>query len=143
MPVIREKTGAGKTGKQMKAAASERLEDTWKLFEAKRFVGALYMGGYGIECLMKWALTDANGKASAPKAYAGKQWPDLDWMLKDASFRDSLIGEGEAFAWWSAIIQWEVAWRDETTLPPDFGKNQSVQVRKWLETVDCLVRWLT
>lgn len=43
-----------------------RRDDGAVLFEARRYRGALYLGGYAIECLLKWAATRRHGLTYLP-----------------------------------------------------------------------------
>ena len=40
-----------------RAVARVRLEDAAVLLEQKRYAGAIYLAGYAVECLLKWAIT--------------------------------------------------------------------------------------
>jgi hypothetical protein len=47
----------GTRGTVFKTAARARLEDAGILLRENRYAGAVYLAGYAVECLLKWAVT--------------------------------------------------------------------------------------
>jgi hypothetical protein len=67
----------GTRGTRFQAVARIRLQDANVLLEHRRFLGALYLAGYAIECALKWAVTQRQGPAYLPRELEVHKWDDL------------------------------------------------------------------
>ena len=57
--------------------AEVRLADAKALLDARRYAGAVYLGGYAIECLLKWAVTDRKQCVYLPANLEIHNWDTL------------------------------------------------------------------
>jgi len=83
-----------------KEVAHLRLEDAAVLLEQKRYAGAVYLAGYAVECLLKWAVTNARQCVYLP---ADLEIHDLDRLLVEAGLRSTLMRKHEMHAVFSAL----------------------------------------
>ncbi len=141
--ILPPRHSAGKTGEQMAAASQKRLAEAYTLRTHKHWVGALYLGGYAIEMMLKWALNDAVGEVKIPRRYTTAQWHNLNWMMAHSPFLHVLQREPQAYTWWSTISEWDSNWRYESKLPSRFSSRPEKEVPEWLNCVKYLTVWLT
>jgi len=88
----------GTRGTVYRAVASARLEDAAVLLEQKRYAGAIYLAGYSVECLLKWAITRRREQVYLPARF---ETHDLDTLLLEAGLAQGLNQEnvlGDSFA---------------------------------------------
>jgi hypothetical protein len=88
----------------LEAAARERLKDAQALQKAERYIGAQYMGGYVIECLLKCIICSKYGEVRLEKAEVSMsrqrgrtvslRTHELDVLLSYANLRNSIQVEG-------------------------------------------------
>ena len=81
----------GTRGTIFKEVARLRLEDAELLLERQRYPGAIYLAGYALECLLKWAITERLECLYLP---AELETHELDILLLQAGLGDSLRREG-------------------------------------------------
>ncbi len=67
-----------------KQVAHARLEDAAVLLDHQRHAGALYLAGYAVECLLKWAVTQKREWVYLP---AELEVHDLNELLGQAGLR--------------------------------------------------------
>jgi len=77
----------GSRGTLFEAAARARLEDAEILLEQNRFSGAIYLAGYAIECLLKWAVTQRREVIYLPAELEVHDW---EILLTEAGLRPKL-----------------------------------------------------
>jgi len=73
-----------------RAAARARLEDAGVLLREKRYAGAIYLAGYAVECLLKWAITRRQQRTHLP---AELEIHNLDTLLLEAGLAEALHRE--------------------------------------------------
>ena len=77
----------GTRGTVFKQVAHVRLEDAAVLLHQKRYAGAIYLAGYAVECLLKWAVTEKHEYVYLP---AELEIHDLNKLLAEAGLKASL-----------------------------------------------------
>jgi HEPN domain-containing protein len=80
----------GTRGTVFKAAARARLEDAGVLLREKRYAGAIYLAGYAVECLLKWAITRRQQRLHLPAEF---EIHSLDRLLLEAGLAEALHRE--------------------------------------------------
>ena len=64
-------------------SAKQRLEDALILDQHSRGTGAVYLAGYGVECILKALILDsltARGRAQMLKDFRGQRAHNFDWL---------------------------------------------------------------
>lgn len=64
-------------------AADQRLEDAAFLLEAQRTTAAVYLAGYGVECVLKALILERAGKTRAKEVldqFRGSGAHNYDWL---------------------------------------------------------------
>lgn len=72
-----KKTKGVTRGTIFREVARQRLDDTKTLFEKKRYNGAVYLSGYAIECLLKYAYCKRKNILHLPESLETHRWDDL------------------------------------------------------------------
>ena len=114
-------------------SAYERLRDARVLArkENKRYTGAVYLGGYVIECLLKAAICVEQRTERLPTAY---QTHELDALLEATGYRPTMTPE--LAAKFRVIIGWNVRLRYQ-------GQGyQANDARTFLANVEVIRQWL-
>ncbi len=132
----------GKTGEQFRAAALKRFAEANTLWRNRHWLGALYLGGYVVETMLKWALNDAIGQTHVPRHYGGREWHNLRWILENSNFHSALQKNAAALKCWSTVKDWDSNWRYESEVPVDFRSRAERRVADWLKCVEFLMHWL-
>ena len=83
----RQTAPGGTRGTVFKEVGRIRREDAAVLFEARRYRGAIYLAGYAIECLLKWAVTERCEITYLPAELETHDW---DTLLPEAGLTHSL-----------------------------------------------------
>lgn len=74
--------------------ALERLDDAQALLSAKRYSGAYYLAGYGLECALKACIARRTKRHAFPPRDASKYYVhDLEKLLDAAELRKELDQE--------------------------------------------------
>ena len=73
-----------------KEAARARLEDAGVLLRERRYAGAIYLVGYAVECLLKWAITRRQQRIYLPTEF---EVHGLDTLLLEAGLAEALRRE--------------------------------------------------
>jgi hypothetical protein len=68
-----------------------RLQDASVLLQYERYPGAIYLAGYALECLLKWAITQRRECVYLP---AELETHELDILLLHAGLGECLGREG-------------------------------------------------
>jgi HEPN domain-containing protein len=90
----------GTRGTVFKQVAQLRLEDASVLLERRRYPGAIYLAGYALECLLKWAITQRQQFVYLPAEF---ETHDLDTLLLEAGLGESLRHEGALRSMFAAL----------------------------------------
>lgn len=97
----------GTRGTRFQAVARIRLQDASVLLDHRRFLGALYLAGYAIECVLKWAVTQRHGPAHLSSDFEVHNW---DVLVQKAGLDRSLKANGPLSAMYSESAE---LWRPE------------------------------
>jgi hypothetical protein len=81
----------GTRGSLFKQVARMRLQDATVLLQCDRYSGAIYLAGYALECLLKWAITQRRECVYLP---AELETHELDILLLQAGLGERLRREG-------------------------------------------------
>src|SRR5438270_7276828 len=93
MPIFPRRIGPGGTrGTIFNEVARLRLGDAAVLLDKKRFAGAIYLAGYAVECLLKWAITRRRECVYLPGKF---EIHDLGALLTEAGLQPILREETE------------------------------------------------
>lgn len=142
MPPKHKVPSKEKSGNQYRSAAEARFTDAQVLLREGRYLAALYLGGYTVEMMLKWALADAAGDATKTVEYSGSHGHDFTMLLAASQFKNSLLSDRLILQSWNVLQDWTTAWRYETVLPSDFRKQPEKKVKCWLDHVEILTDWL-
>ncbi len=66
-------------------SAKQRFEDARFLLEADRTTGAIYLAGYGVECMLKaliLSLVSAGARVETLATFRGAQAHNFDWLKR-------------------------------------------------------------
>ena len=100
MPKPRNISPGATRGTVFSAVAEVRLNDAKALLEMRRYAGAIYLGGYAIECLLKWAVTCRQGIVYLPATLEIHNW---DKLLQEAGLGPFLQAAPEVQAIFSEL----------------------------------------
>jgi hypothetical protein len=100
MPTPRNISPGGTRGTVFSTVAAVRLKDSKCLLDAGRYAGAVYLGGYAIECLLKWVLTERKQCVYLPATLETHNW---DTLVKEAGLSASLAAAPEIQAIFSEL----------------------------------------
>jgi len=106
------------------------------LLAGERWEGAVYVGGYVVECLLKWRILKRIGQRELPRAF----WHhDLARLVDAAWLRPTLQVEPKAQEWMALITDtWDVTMRYGRPRP----RVDRHAATKLLVAVKGLKRWL-
>jgi hypothetical protein len=114
-------------------AANARLQDAKALLKVKRYGGAVYLGGYVIECMLKVAICDYIGVNQLPGQYA---MHDLGSLLRTSGLQEELKASAKLLSAFNLVLNWSVNLRYKGTfISADAARKfmQAVtEVREWL-----------
>src|SRR5437763_1950210 len=92
----------GTRGTVFRQVALVRLQDASVLLEQNRFSGAIYLAGYSLECLLKWAVTEKRDCLYLP---ADLETHDLSTLLIEAGLRPALMRKRELRTVFSGLAE--------------------------------------
>ena len=124
----------GTRGTVFKHVAHVRLEDAAVLLEQKRYAGAIYLAGYSVECLLKWAVTRRRAQIYLAASF---EIHDLGALVKEAGLEAILREETELRdVFWALVDTWSPELR-YLAKAPDAGRARSlygqiVRVYDWI-----------
>lgn len=124
----------GTRGSVFKEVARIRREDAAVLFEARRYRGAIYLAGYAVECLLKWAITDRCEITYLPAELETHDW---DTLLPEAGLASSLRTNRPLRAVYSELAElWgpELRYLSKEPAPREAERlyQQMEQVYRWV-----------
>lgn len=82
-----------------------RLQDAKVLLKFKRYGGAVYVGGYVIECLLKVAICEYLGVGRLPRQYAVH---DLEFLLWVSGLQAELSASAKLLSAFTLISRWSI-----------------------------------
>jgi HEPN domain-containing protein len=134
---------------EQKKAGKHRLDDARALLKAARWRGAMYMAGYGIECLLKTKLMrlfecrhlreleEELLRRRALPARATVFTHQLEMLLRLAMVMDRLRQNNVLWRDFNVVNRWVPAWRYTADLSNREDAEDFVQavdkVSKWIE----------
>jgi hypothetical protein len=130
-------------------AAIQRLRDSRALLDKKRYIGAIYLGGYAIECYLKalicsrydfepledWEWQVARKTGQKPEV-TGAKGHLLEVLLGHAGLMKSLRQDAQAYQYFKIVNQWHVGLRY------DSGQGKAESTSRFLNAVEALYTWL-
>lgn len=130
-------------------AAIQRLQDSRVLFTGDRHIGAMYLGGYVIECYLKslicsrynfehledWEQQVAR-KMGQPPRLTGIKGHLLEVLLEHAGLMEVLRHDARAYEHFKIVNQWYVSLRYYS------GQGNADSARRFLQAVEFLYAWL-
>lgn len=145
------------TPNQLRAVAEHRGGDAWCLFESgqnARMVGAIYIGGFVIECLLKALLLERHPNLQRPVDPARLASADRDvhallynheldemlLFLPEVEKKLRSIGPGRRGSPWEGFRGICAEWSVYARYSPKQAKPEDA--RRFLETVDEVKQWL-
>ena len=124
----------GTRGTVFEQVARVRLGDAAVLLERKRYAGAIYLAGYSVECLLKWAITRRRECLYLPASF---EIHDLGALLSEAGLDPLLLEEAELRdVFWALADNWgpELRYLAKAPEPGSAAKlyEQIVRVYDWV-----------
>ena len=125
----------GTRGTVFREVARVRLDDSAVLLSNKRYRGALYLAGYAIECVLKWAVTQRTGQRYLPAELEIHKW---DVLLSEAGLVKSLKTNVPLHSMYSELAElWGPGLRYRT-MEPGRGEaerlcHQMKEVYSWID----------
>src|SRR5437870_6169199 len=92
----------GTRGTLFQAVARIRLKDADVLLQEQRHEGALYLAGYAIECILKWAVTCNREDLRLPEELETHDW---DRLLSATGMKRSLESQPAMHAVYSELAE--------------------------------------
>ena len=125
----------GSRGARFKQAAQLRLVDAGILLLAGRSLGALYLAGYAVECILKFAITRRRTSVYLPEEFEIHSWDDL---LEEAGLAPALKAQPTLQAIFSELADfWKPELRYESkALPPGEAMRLYEQIKEvyvWIQ----------
>jgi HEPN domain-containing protein len=114
-------------------AANVRLQDAKVLLKSKRYSGAVYLGGYVIECMLKVAICDYLGVSHLPGQYAVH---NLELLLSASGLQKELKASLILTEQFDVILKWTVSIRYRGAV------IQTEEARKFMKAVLEVREWL-
>lgn len=131
------------------AAARERLKDSRALQDAGRYIGAVYIGGYAIECYLKMlicsrydfehledfeeAIEKRTGRHPQLSSARGHQ---LEVLLDYSGLKDVIRTEKEVYHAFRIVNEWTEALRYYD------GNGTTEQCNPFLKALEVVYNWL-
>lgn len=106
-----------------------RRVDMEVLLRAKRYDGAVYLGGYVIECLLKAAVCQWIDEETLPQRYMVH---DLQWLRQQAA----LTVPQHLRRRWERVVDWDVSVRYSSQVV------SAQRGRDFVDAVEVIRRWL-
>jgi HEPN domain-containing protein len=129
-------------------AGKHRREDAQVLFEHRRWRGAMYLGGYALECLLKVRLMERFGCDSLAQlepllirrgllsATQTIYTHRLERLLQAAQAQDRIQASPADWGNFVIVNQWVEAWRYNPSLATES------EAAEFLDALDLVLRWI-
>ena len=134
MPLRRQITPGGTRGTLFQAVARIRLKDADVLLKQQRHGGALYLAGYAIECILKWAVTRRRGIVRLPAEFETHDW---DALLSATGLGRFLEAEPAVHSMYSELAE---SWGPELRYLARAPKSEDAE--KLYEKLTLLYGWI-
>jgi HEPN domain-containing protein len=113
--------------------SNDRLKDATVLLKNIRYNGAVYLGGYVIECLLKTAICARLRRDTLPAEY---RTHDLDSLMRSSGLFPAMVANASLYPQYVRIKVWSVALRYQ-------GKRYDADAaKKFLAAVKKVKRWI-
>ena len=113
--------------------SNDRLKDATVLLKNLRYNGAVYLGGYVIECLLKTAICARLGRDTLPVEY---RIHDLDSLMHSSGLFPAMVVNASLYPQYVRIKVLSVALRYQ-------GKRYDADAaKKFLSAVKKVKRWI-
>ncbi len=109
--------------------ADRRRGDASALLQKKRYDGAVYLGGYVVECMLKAAICQWIGEERLPECYMTH---DLNWLREQAA----LVIESRLRKPWQDVAIWDVTARYSSQV------ISAQSARQFIDAMEVIRRWL-
>jgi hypothetical protein len=106
----------GTSKPDFEALADARIDEARVLLQGGRYDGAVYLGGYAVECALKAVITKGIPAQTFPESKKDVDaWftHRLDDLLKTARLSDELKKNPAVFNRWSVVLKWSETKRYE------------------------------
>src|SRR2546429_5719031 len=124
----------GSRGTLFESAARSRLEDAAVLLEHERFSGAIYLAGYALECLLKWAVTRRRNLVYLP---AELETHDYERLLHETGLLPQLARRPIIQAFFNELAQ---SWAPELRYLTRPVRKQEAE--KLYDSMVVVYRWI-
>jgi HEPN domain-containing protein len=133
---------------EQRKAAKHRFDDARALFDRKRWRGAMYLGGYSVECLLKTKLMrrhDCHNLRELEETLQGARLlaadttiytHQLELLLRLAQGIDRLRQNQSLWRLFNIVNLWMPAWRYN----PDLSSREDAE--DFLESVEKVSHWI-
>ena len=121
-------------------AGLNRFADAELLFHHHRYTGAVYLAGYGVECMLKALVLSAvppKHRAAILAEFTGRKAHDFEWLkllLRQCSSRAMPAEMSQHF---SRVKVWSTALRYETGMIPCHNAkiflDSAAEIIKWID----------
>lgn len=134
MPNKRNIPSGGTRGEVFRVVARLRLEDASVLLDQRRHQGAIYLAGYALECLLKYAITRRQGDIYLSAKF---ETHDLDELLLAAGLLPALQSARSIHAIYSEFAElWtvELRYRPKSITPKEASRlyEQVEEIYDWI-----------
>jgi len=109
--------------------AEKRRVDARVLLRNKRYDGAVYLGGYVIECMLKGAICQFIGEERLPERYMTHE---LEWLCQQAA----LVIPPNLWHSWQEVAGWDVHVRYSS-----YSVNAQ-DAREFIDAMEVIREWL-
>jgi len=113
--------------------SNDRLKDATVLLKNIRYNGAVYLGGYVIECLLKAAICARLRRDTLPSEY---RTHDLDSLMRSSGLFPSMAANASLYPQYIRIKVWSVALRYRGT------RYDADAAKKFLSAVKKVKQWI-
>src|SRR5437764_269743 len=99
--------------KRFYRASLERLEDAQSLLGNRRTTGAVYLAGYGVECILKALLlerTPKSRRSGVLDSFRGQLAHNFDWLKYELG-RTGFTQFRQSAAWFLEVNDWSTELR--------------------------------
>ena len=119
-------------------SAFERADDADTLHRAGRLTGAVYLAGYGIECILKaliLAETPAAGRTAVLQTFRGNRGHDFNWLVDKYYALGGSECPRDIFHSFTLIGDWTTDMRYEP------GKTRPLEAAQFLQAAARILTW--
>ena len=119
-------------------SARQRFEDAEFLLAAERTTGAIYLAGYGVECMLKALILSLGSPSARPTILAtfrGAQAHDYDWLRRQYSELGGQTFPPATLKQFILVNTWT------TDLRYDSGTARRRDAEDFLKASEAIINW--